>query len=212
MAANHTNWRHRINKWYISPKACQYPISTRINCMETLFPCPPFLLFVLCLLARSSWNLYAPIGVGQLLLLSLLLLSHTHTHTHRHTHTHTHIIIIIIIIIIIMIRKIRMTIYVHLASLCVFFVCGHVLPCSAWPVLQGDGLAALCLVSRRSVWSRGALLRGLSQCRCECELVNPCESLASRVPVVPLPLCSKYIEEHPFSPSLTLLLVGRTGW
>ena len=59
MAANRTNWRHRINKceWYISPKACQYPVSTRINRMETLFPCPPFLLFVLCLLSRSSWNL-----------------------------------------------------------------------------------------------------------------------------------------------------------
>ena len=55
-----------------------------------------------------------------------------------------------------------------------------------------DGLAALCLVSRRSVWSRGALLRGLSQCRCECELLDPCESLASRVPVVPLPLRSKH--------------------
>ena len=44
-------------------------------------------------------------------------------------------------------------------------------------------LAALC--SR----SRGALLRRLSQCRCECELVNPCESLASRVPCsTPSPL------------------------
>ena len=51
----------------------------------------------------------------------------------------------------------------------------------------GCGLMALCLVSRRSVWSRGALLRGLSQCRCECELMNPCESLASRGPAVPLP-------------------------
>jgi hypothetical protein len=49
------------------------------------------------------------------------------------------------------------------------------------------------LVSRRSVWYRGALLRGRSQCRCECELVHPCESLASRVPVVPLPLRSKHI-------------------
>ena len=56
----------------------------------------------------------------------------------------------------------------------------------------GCGLAALCLVSRRSVWYRGALLRGLSQCRCGCELVSPCESLASRVPVVPLPLRSKH--------------------
>ena len=31
--------------------------STRINRIETVFPCPPFLLFVLCLLSRSSWNL-----------------------------------------------------------------------------------------------------------------------------------------------------------
>ena len=37
--------------------------------METLFPCPPFLLFVLCLLARSSLNLYAPIGVGQIIII-----------------------------------------------------------------------------------------------------------------------------------------------
>ena len=31
--------------------------STRINRIETVFPCPPFLLFVLCLLSRSWWNL-----------------------------------------------------------------------------------------------------------------------------------------------------------
>ena len=87
--------------------------------------------------------------------------------------------------------------------------CCHV-SCSAWPVLRG-GLAALCLVSRRFVWYRGALLRGLSRRRCECELVNPCESLASRVPVVPLPLRSKHRRTTVF-PSLTLLLVGRMGW
>ena len=59
MAANRTNWRHRyrINKWYLSPEACQYLVSTRINRIETVFPCPSFLLFVLCLLSRSSWNL-----------------------------------------------------------------------------------------------------------------------------------------------------------
>ena len=77
-------------------------------------------------------------------------------------------------------------VFLHLASLCSPPLFGHALSCSAWPVLWG-GLAALCLVSRRSVWSRGALLRGLSQCRCECELMNPCESLASRGPAVPLP-------------------------
>ena len=75
----------------------------------------------------------------------------------------------------------------------------------------GCGLAALCLVSRRSVWYRGALLRGLSQCRCGCELVSPCESLASRVPVVPLPLCSKH-RGTTVSPSSTLLLVWGVGW
>ena len=101
-------------------------------------------------------------------------------------------------------------VFLHLASLCSPPLFGHALSCSAWPVLWG-GLAALCLVSRRSVWSRGALLRGLSQCRCECELVNPCESLASRVPVVPLPLRSKHRRTTVF-PSLTLLLVGRMGW
>ena len=48
-----------------------------------------------------------------------------------------------------------------------FFLFGHVSTCSAWPVLCG-GLAALCLVSQLSIWSRGALLRRLSQRRCEC--------------------------------------------
>ena len=44
---------------YISPKACQYLVSTRINRIETetVFPCPPFLLFVLSLLSHSSWKL-----------------------------------------------------------------------------------------------------------------------------------------------------------
>ena len=32
-------------------------MSTRINRIETVFLCPSFLLFVLCLLSRSSWNL-----------------------------------------------------------------------------------------------------------------------------------------------------------
>ena len=41
----------------LSYKACQYLVSTRISRIETVFPCPPFLLFVLCLLSRSSWNL-----------------------------------------------------------------------------------------------------------------------------------------------------------
>ena len=50
-----------------------------------------------------------------------------------------------------------------------FFLFGHVSPCSAWPVaVLRDGLAALCQVSQLSVWSRGALLRRLGQRRCEC--------------------------------------------
>ena len=74
----------------------------------------------------------------------------------------------------------------------------------------GCGLAALCLVSRRSVWYRGALLRGLSQCRCGCELVSPCESLASRVPVVPLPLRSKH-SEQPWLSAIDLAPRGEDG-
>ena len=49
-----------------------------------------------------------------------------------------------------------------------FFHLGHVSPCRAWAVLRG-GLAALCLVSQLSVWSRGALLRRLGLRRCECD-------------------------------------------
>jgi len=47
----------------VSPKACQYlvvvVVLTRINRIETqtVFSCPPFLLFVLCRISRSSWNL-----------------------------------------------------------------------------------------------------------------------------------------------------------
>ena len=68
---------------------------------------------------------------------------------------------------------------------------GVVLRRSAWSRGALPGLAALCLVSRRSVWYRGAFLRGLSQCRCVCALVDPCESFASRAPVVPLPFRAK---------------------
>ena len=93
--------------------------------------------------------------------------------------------------------------HLHLAAPCFFLLVtccrvqhgpcsGVVLRRSAWSRGALFGTAALCLVPRRSVWYIGALLRGLSQCRCECALVDPCESLASRVPVVPLPLHSKY--------------------
>ena len=82
--------------------------------------------------------------------------------------------------------------HLHLASLCVFFFSfGHVLSCSAWPVLRG-GLAALCLVSQLSVWSRGALLRRLSQCLCEYELVCILSRVLHLVSHVPLPLRSKH--------------------
>ena len=65
------------------------------------------------------------------------------------------------------------------------------LSCSAWPVLRG-GLAALCLVSQLSVWSRGALLRRLSQCLCEYELVCILSRVLHLVSHVPLPLRSKH--------------------
>ena len=72
-----------------------------------------------------------------------------------------------------------------------FFSFGHVLSCSAWPVLRG-GLAALYLVSQLSVWSRGALLRRLSQCLCEYELVCILSRVLHLVSHVPLPLRSKH--------------------
>ena len=75
--------------------------------------------------------------------------------------------------------------------MCVFFSFGHVLSCSAWPVLRG-GLAALYLVSQLSVWSRGALLRRLSQCLCEYELVCILSRVLHLVSHVPLPLRSKH--------------------
>ena len=100
---------------------------------------------------------------------------------------------------------------VRLASLgSLFFRFGHVSPCSAWPVLRG-GLAALCLVSQLSVWSRGALLRRLGHRRCECDSSYSRGGLPLPCPR-PLPLHVRGIEERFISQSLTLLLVGRTGW
>ena len=67
MAANRTNWRHigSINdsfSYLLRRVDTRYPISTRINRMETLFPYPPYLLFLMfvrayCFLSHSSWNL-----------------------------------------------------------------------------------------------------------------------------------------------------------
>ena len=59
--------------------------------------------------------------------------------------------------------------------------------CSAWLVLRG-GLAALCLVSQLSVWSRGAPLRRLSQCELDCILARVLHLISH----VPLPLRSKH--------------------
>ena len=100
-------------------------------------------------------------------------------------------------------------------SLPVFSPLVTLLPCFSTARAQGwscgdlPGLAALCLVSRRSAYS-------LCQCRCECKLVCPGESLSSRVmgwapiveracrlalshggcgapvPVVPLPIRSRH--------------------
>ena len=57
----------------LSYKACQYLVSTRINRIETVFPCTPFLLFVLCLLSRSSWNLCSNRGVGQIIIIIIII-------------------------------------------------------------------------------------------------------------------------------------------
>ena len=62
------------------------------------------------------------------------------------------------------------------------FLFGHVSPCSAWPVLSG-GLAALCLVSQLSVWSRGALLRRLGHPDASVIQVIPGEVFHSRAHV-----------------------------
>ena len=72
---------------------------------------------------------------------------------------------------------------VRLASLgSLSFLFGHVSPCSAWPVLRG-GLAALCLVSQLSVWSRGALLRRLGHPDASVIQVIPGEVFHSRAHV-----------------------------
>ena len=100
---------------------------------------------------------------------------------------------------------------VRLASLSsLFFLFGHVLSCSAWPVLRG-GLAALCLVSQLPVWTRGALLRRLGHRRCECEF----DSVPARV-LHPNShvhcLSARGIEERFVSQSSIWLLVGKAGW
>ena len=100
---------------------------------------------------------------------------------------------------------------VRLASLgSLFFIFGHVSPCSAWPVLRG-GLAALCLVSQLPVWTRGALLRRLGHRRCECEFDSvPAGVLHPNSHVHCL--SARGIEERIVSQSSTWLLVGKAGW
>ena len=91
-----------------------------------------------------------------------------------------------------------------------FFLFGHVSPCSAWPVLR-SGLAALCLVSQLSVWSRGAVLRRLGHRRCECEFDSvPAGVLHPNSHVHCL--SARGIEERIVSQSSTWLLVGKAGW
>ena len=91
-----------------------------------------------------------------------------------------------------------------------FFLFGHVSPCSAWPVLRG-GLAALCLVSQLSVWSRGALLRRLGKRRCECS-----SNLFQGESSIPVPTSTASPRSRHRGtlclPVMTLLLVERTGW
>jgi len=81
----------------------------------------------------------------------------------------------------------------------------------AWAVLRG-GLAALCLVSQLSVRSRGALLRrlGLRRCACDSKLFygRSCTPLPTPI-ISPRSRCTGALR---CSRSLTLLLVGRTGW
>ena len=73
------------------------------------------------------------------------------------------------------------------------FFCGLVVPTFGMVLVQDwsygalPGLAALCLVLRRSAWSCSAL-PSLSRCRCDCDLICHSESLSSqfmgRAPIV----------------------------
>ena len=77
-------------------------------------------------------------------------------------------------------------------------------------MLRG-GLAALCLVSQLSVWTRGALLRRLGHRRCECEFDSvPAGVLHPNSHVHCL--SARGIEERFVSQSSIWLLVGKAGW
>ena len=99
---------------------------------------------------------------------------------------------------------------VRLASLSSLFSIWARVAVFAWAVLRG-GLAALCLVSI-SVQLRGALLRrlGLRRCACDSKLFYGRSCTPLPTPIVSPR--SRRTGALQCSRSLTLLLVGRTGW
>ena len=78
MAANRNNWRHRIKKCYLSPKACQYLVSTRITRIEPVcFPAPHFSCLCSVFFHVHHHRItYAPIaiGVGQIIIIIIIIL------------------------------------------------------------------------------------------------------------------------------------------
>ena len=90
------------------------------------------------------------------------------------------------------------------------FPLGHVSPCSAWTVLRG-GLAALCLVSQ--LWFGRAALFCVAWVCADASVIRSCSRGGLALPYPrPSPLNVQGVQERFISQSLTLLLVGRTGW
>ena len=100
---------------------------------------------------------------------------------------------------------------VRVASLSSLFSIWARVAVFAWTVLRG-GLAALCPVSQLSVWSRGALLRRLGLRRCECDSKLFYGRSCTPLPTPIASSRSRRTGALQCSRSLTLLLVGRTGW
>ena len=98
-----------------------------------------------------------------------------------------------------------------LSSLFSIWAFGPRIAVFAWAVLRG-GLAALCLVSQLSVWSRGALLRRLGLRRCECDSKLFYGRSCTPLPTPIASPRSRRTGALQCSQSLTLLLVGRAGW